>query len=197
MIAALGHSDADYAQTIAGIGAGATVATHLFNALPPLHHREPGPVAALLEDERVTVELINDGVHVHPAMLRLAWAAAGPDRVALVTDAMAAAGLGDGEYTLGSMAVRVTDGVARIVEGGAIAGSTLTMDTAFRRTVQKVGLGLPEAARAASLTPARVLGLDDRIGSIDVGKDADLVVLSADLAVEGVMRRGAWVVPPA
>ncbi|MFO7250792.1 MAG: N-acetylglucosamine-6-phosphate deacetylase [Actinomycetes bacterium] len=197
VIAALGHSDADYAQTIAGIGAGATVATHLFNALPPLHHREPGPVAALLEDERVTVELINDGVHVHPAMLRLAWAAAGPDRVALVTDAMAAAGLGDGEYTLGSMAVRVTDGVARIVEGGAIAGSTLTMDTAFRRTVQKVGLGLPEAARAASLTPARVLGLDDRIGSIDVGKDADLVVLSADLAVEGVMRRGAWVVPPA
>jgi N-acetylglucosamine-6-phosphate deacetylase len=197
VIAALGHSDADYARTRAGIEAGATVATHLFNALPPLHHREPGPVAALLEDERVTVELINDGVHVHPAMLRLACAAAGPDRVALVTDAMAAAGLGDGEYTLGSMAVRVTGGVARIVEGGAIAGSTLTLDEAFRRTVREVGLGLPEAARAASLVPARVLGLDDRIGSIDAGKDADLVVLSPDLAVEGVMKRGTWVVPPA
>jgi N-acetylglucosamine-6-phosphate deacetylase len=196
VVAALGHSDATYEQALAGIEAGGTVATHLFNALPPLHHRRPGPVAALLEDERVTVELINDGVHVHPAMLRLAHAVAGPGRAALITDAMAATGLGDGAYRLGSMTVNVADGVARLAEGDQIAGSTLTMDVAFRRTVREVGLSLPEAARAASLTPARVLGLDGRVGSVCAGKDADLVVLSGDLAVTGVMRRGVWILRP-
>jgi N-acetylglucosamine-6-phosphate deacetylase len=197
VIAALGHTDASYERTLEGVEAGATVATHLFNAMPPLHHRRPGAIAALLEDERVTVELINDGVHVHPAMLRLARSAAGAGRVALVTDAMAAAGLGDGDYLLGSMAVRVERGEARLVEGGAIAGSTLTMDVALRRTVREVGLSLPEAARAAALNPARVLGIADRVGSIEAGKDADLVVLSDDLRLDGVMKGGAWVVTPA
>ncbi|MEW9526896.1 N-acetylglucosamine-6-phosphate deacetylase [Microbispora sp. NPDC049125] len=197
VIAALGHSDATYEQTLAGIEAGGTVATHLYNAMPPLGHRAPGPVAALLQDERVTVELINDGVHVHPAMLRLAVHEAGPDRAALITDAMAAAGMGDGRYPLGPMTVDVENGVARLSEGGAIAGSTLTMDAAFRRTVREVGLPLADAARMASLTPARVLGLDDRIGSIEAGKDADLVVLDDDLRVEGVMKRGVWVRRPA
>lgn len=192
VVAAIGHCDATYEQTLAGIDAGATVATHLYNTMPALHHRTPGPIAALLEDERVTVELINDGVHVHPAVVRLAYDVAGPDRTALVTDAMAATGIGDGSYELGSMAVTVEDGVARITGTGAIAGSTLTMDVAFRRAVQLAGVSLPEATRIASLTPARVLGLDDRIGSIAVGKDADLVVLDEDLTVTAVMRRGAW-----
>jgi N-acetylglucosamine-6-phosphate deacetylase len=196
VIAALGHSDATYEQTLAGIEAGATVATHLYNALPPLGHRTPGPVAALLEDERITIELINDGVHVHPAMLRLAYEVAGPARTALITDAMSAAGMGDGTYVLGSMDVIVTDGVARLAEGGSIAGSTLTMDVAFRRTVQEVGLTLPEAVQLASLTPARVLGVADTTGSIAVGKAADLVVLSDELEVVGVMKRGAWIVEP-
>ncbi|WP_248965891.1 N-acetylglucosamine-6-phosphate deacetylase [Sphaerisporangium perillae] len=196
VIAALGHSDATYEQAIAGIEAGCTVATHLFNALPSLHHREPGPVAALLEDERVTVELINDGVHVHPAMLRLAERAAGARRAALITDAMAAAGIGDGTYRLGSMDVRVSCGAARLVEGGSIAGSTLTMDVAFRRTVQEVGLPVPAAAEMASLTPARVLGVDDRVGSITVGKNADLVVLNEDLTVHRVMKQGTWTPSP-
>jgi N-acetylglucosamine-6-phosphate deacetylase len=196
VIAALGHSDATYEQTLAGIEAGGSVATHLFNAMPPLGHRAPGPVAARLEDDRVTVELINDGVHVHPAMLRLAVRAAGPGRTALITDAMAATGMGDGSYVLGTMRVNVTDGVARLAEGGSIAGSTLTMDVAVRRAVRDVGLSLPEAVRAASLTPARVLGLDGEIGSIGAGKAADLVVLSGDLEVAGVMRRGAWIVEP-
>ena len=155
MIAALGHSDATYEQTVAGIEAGGSVATHLYNAMPPLHHRDPGPIAALLEDERVTVELINDGVHAHPAMVRLAYDVAGPGRTALITDAMAAAGAGDGVYGLGTMKVDVTDGVARLAEGGSIAGSTLTMDVAFRRAVREVGLSLSEAAEIASLTPAR------------------------------------------
>jgi N-acetylglucosamine-6-phosphate deacetylase len=197
VIAALGHSDATYEQTLAGIDAGATVATHLYNAMPSLNHRVPGPVAALLQDERVTVELINDGVHVHPAMLRLAMEAAGAGRTVLVTDAMAAAGMEDGEYRLGPMAVDVKDGVARLAGGGAIAGSTLTMDVAFRRTVKEVGFSLVEAAQMASLTPARVLGLDKEIGSISVGKYADLVVLNEDLNLEGVMKRGDWVRKPA
>ncbi|XVQ87224.1 N-acetylglucosamine-6-phosphate deacetylase [Microbispora siamensis] len=200
VVAALGHSDATYEQTIEGIDAGATVATHLYNAMPPLGHRAPGPIAALLQDERVTVELINDGVHVHPAMLRLAMHAAGPGRTALITDAMAAAGMGDGRYPLGPMTVDVVDGVARLASdtpgGGSIAGSTLTMDVAFRRTVREAGRSLVDAALMASLTPARVLGLDGEIGSITVGKYADLVVLDDDLSVGGVMKRGAWVRRP-
>ncbi|MEU8058287.1 N-acetylglucosamine-6-phosphate deacetylase [Microbispora bryophytorum] len=198
--AALGHSDATYEQTIEGIDAGATVATHLYNAMPPLGHRAPGPIAALLQDERVTVELINDGVHVHPAMLRLAMHAAGAGRTALVTDAMAATGMGDGRYPLGPMTVDVVDGVARLASdapgGGPIAGSTLTMDVAFRRTVREAGRSPVDAALMASLTPARVLGLDGEIGSITVGKYADLVVLDDDLRVGGVMKRGAWVRHP-
>ncbi|MGW0478523.1 N-acetylglucosamine-6-phosphate deacetylase [Nonomuraea sp. NPDC003214] len=196
VIAALGHTSADYDLTRETIEAGVTVATHLYNAMPQLGHRDPGPIAALLEDERVTVELINDGVHVHPAMLRLACEVAGPGRTALVTDAMMAAGLGDGEYGLGPMGVRVLDGVARLVEGGSIAGSTLTMDVAFRRAVQDMGLSLPDAAQIASLTPARVLGLADRAGSIAVGKSADLVVLTDELEVAGVMKRGVWITEP-
>ncbi|MBN6056983.1 N-acetylglucosamine-6-phosphate deacetylase [Nonomuraea sp. RK-328] len=197
VIAALGHSDATYEQTLDGIEAGATVATHLYNAMPPLGHRSPGPVAALLQDERVTVELVNDGVHVHPAMVRLACSAAGPDRTVLITDAMAAAGAGDGAYVLGALEVTVSGGVARLTEGGSIAGSTLTMDAAFRRAVREVGLTLSEASVTASLTPARVLGLADTIGSIAAGKAADLVVLTDELEVAGVMRRGAWVTEPA
>ncbi|GAA1656458.1 N-acetylglucosamine-6-phosphate deacetylase [Nonomuraea maheshkhaliensis] len=196
VLAAIGHSDADYDKTIEGIEAGATVATHLYNAMPPLGHRAPGPVAALLDDERVTVELVNDGVHVHAAMLRLAYEVAGPGRTVLVTDAMSATGLGDGDYALGSMRVHVRDGVARLAEGGSIAGSTLTMDVAFRRGVQEVGMSLPDAVQVASLTPARVLGLADRIGSIAVGKAADLVVFSDSLEVDGVMKDGVWITEP-
>ncbi|MFC6080678.1 N-acetylglucosamine-6-phosphate deacetylase [Sphaerisporangium aureirubrum] len=196
VIAALGHSDATYDQARAGIDAGCTVATHLYNALPPLHHRTPGPIAALLEDPRVTVELINDGLHAHPAMLRLAVAAAGADRTVLVTDAMAAAGMGDGTYRLGSMDVEVTGGAARLTEGGAIAGSTLTMDEAFRRAVQEVGLSLLEAAEMTSHTPARVLGISSHTGSIAVGNHADLVVLNEDLTLHQVMRRGVWLPTP-
>ncbi|GAA4922610.1 N-acetylglucosamine-6-phosphate deacetylase [Nonomuraea thailandensis] len=196
VLAAIGHSEAGYEQAIEGIEAGATVATHLYNAMPPLGHRAPGPVAALLDDERVTVELVNDGVHVHPAMLRLAYEVAGPGRTALITDAMSATGLGDGDYVLGSMAVRVDDGVARLVEGGSIAGSTLTMDVAFRRGVQELGMSLPDAVQVASLTPARLLGLADRIGSIAVGKAADLLVLSDSLEVDGVLKDGVWITEP-
>ncbi|MFJ3162367.1 N-acetylglucosamine-6-phosphate deacetylase [Streptomyces kanasensis] len=196
VIAAIGHTDATYEQTVEAIDAGATVATHLFNAMPGLGHRAPGPIAALLEDERVTVELINDGTHLHPAALELAFHRAGAARVAFITDAMDAAGFGDGVYSLGPLAVEVRDGVARLVEGGSIAGSTLTLDTAFRRAATVDGLPVEAVVQAISANPAKLLGLYDRIGSLEPGKDADLVVLDADFALAGVMRKGEWVVEP-
>jgi N-acetylglucosamine-6-phosphate deacetylase len=193
VIAAIGHTDADYETVHEAIAAGATVATHLFNAMPGIGHRAPGPVVALLEDERVTVELVGDGIHLHHSIIDLALRAAGVDRVAFVTDAMGAAGMGDGLYPLGPLQVRVEAGVARLVDGDSIAGSTLTLDDAFRRAVTVNGLSLPEATRVLSLNPARVLGLADRVGSLEPGKDADLVVLDAELRPVRVMRRGAWV----
>ncbi|MFF0461564.1 N-acetylglucosamine-6-phosphate deacetylase [Streptomyces mexicanus] len=196
VIAAIGHTDATYEQTVEAIDAGATVATHLFNAMPPVGHRAPGPITALLEDERVTVELINDGVHLHPAALQLAFHHAGASRVAFITDAMDAAGSADGRYLLGPLEVEVADGVARLVEGGSIAGSTLTLDRAFRRAVTVDRLPVQDVVAALSANPARLLGLDDRVGSLEPGKDADLVLLDEDFTLKGVMRRGAWVVDP-
>ncbi|MFJ9860227.1 N-acetylglucosamine-6-phosphate deacetylase [Streptomyces albogriseolus] len=196
VIAAVGHTDATYEQTVAAVDAGATVATHLFNAMPPLGHRAPGPIAALLEDERVTVELINDGTHLHPAALQLAFHHAGRERVAFITDAMDAAGFGDGRYMLGPMEVEVADGVARLVEGGSIAGSTLTLDRAFKRAAAVDGLPVEDVVAAVSANPARLLGLDDRVGSLEPGKDADLVVLDDAFELVGVMRKGEWAVAP-
>jgi len=196
VIAAIGHTDASYEQTVEAIDAGATVATHLFNAMPQLGHREPGPIAALLEDERITVELINDGTHLHPASLELAFHHARADRVALITDAMDAAGFGDGRYMLGPLEVEVSEGVARLVEGGSIAGSTLTLDRAFKRSVTVDRLPVEDVVAAISANPARLLGSYDEIGSLEPGKYADLVLLDADFDLKGVMRRGTWVVEP-
>ncbi|WP_225890955.1 N-acetylglucosamine-6-phosphate deacetylase [Streptomyces dioscori] len=196
VIAAIGHTDATYEQTVEAIDAGATVATHLFNAMPVLGHRTPGPIAALLEDERITVELINDGVHLHPASLQLAFHHAGGGRVAFITDAMDAAGFGDGRYMLGPLEVEVADGVARLVEGGSIAGSTLTLDRAFKRAVTVDRLPVEDVVAAISANPARQLGLYDRVGSLEPGKDADLVVLNSAFELKGVMRRGEWLVEP-
>lgn len=190
VVAALGHTDARFDVSRAAIDAGVTVGTHLFNAMRGVHHREPGPVLALAGDERVVVELIADGIHLHPEVLR--WAAAAtPGRFALVTDAMGAAGAADGDYVLGPAAVQVRDGVARLTEGGAIAGSTLTMDRALRYAVTEAGVPFDLAVEAATATPARVLGLTD-VGSIAMGKRADLVQLDGDLEVVAVMHRGAW-----
>ncbi|MEV7829897.1 N-acetylglucosamine-6-phosphate deacetylase [Streptomyces subrutilus] len=197
VIAAIGHTDSTYEQTRQAIDAGATVATHLYNAMPGLEHRAPGPIAALLEDERVTVELINDGTHLHPAALELAFHHAGAHRVALITDAMDAAGFGDGTYHLGPLEVEVKDGVARLVEGGSIAGSTLTLDTAFKRSVTVDRLPVESVVQAISANPAKLLGLYGETGSLEAGKYADLVVLDAAFDVKGVMRRGEWIVTPA
>jgi N-acetylglucosamine-6-phosphate deacetylase len=192
VVAAIGHTDASYDESRAALDAGARLGTHLFNAMRPLHHRDPGPVGALL-DSPVDVELIADGVHLHPAVLRTVFAAK-PGRCILVTDAMAAAGAPDGDYRLGPMAIEVRDGVARLADGsgtGAIAGSTLTMDAAVRFSVRTAGLPLHDVVHAASTAPARAWGLDD-VGALEAGRRADLVVLDEDLEVVRVMRAGAW-----
>ncbi|MFF5173981.1 N-acetylglucosamine-6-phosphate deacetylase [Micromonospora sp. NPDC000089] len=191
VVAAVGHTDATWDQARAAVAAGASVATHLFNGMRPVHHREPGPVLALLDAPNVVCELVADGVHLHDGTLTFAATVAGPERTALITDAMAAAGMADGAYELGGQPVTVTDGVARLTDGGAIAGSTLTMDAALRRAVA-AGIPLADAVRMLATTPARAIGLGDRLGALQVGLRADLVELDDDLNVVRVMRAGDW-----
>ena len=191
VVAAVGHTDATYDVAREALDAGASVGTHLFNAMRGLHQREPGPPTALLEHPDAFVELIADGVHLHPAVLRLA-ATAKPHHFLLVTDAMAAAAAGDGDYQLGPMAVTVRDGVARLTDSEMIAGSTLTMAAAVRYAVREAGLALPDVVRAATTTPATMLGLA-RVGALRPGFAADLVVLDDDLRVTRVMKAGRWV----
>src|SRR5438874_1340706 len=209
VIAAIGHTDATADVTSAAVDAGASHATHLFNGMRPLHHREPGPVGALLDRDEVSCEVIADGVHLHDTAIRLVARVAGPGRLVLITDAMAAAGMPDGRYRLGSMRVDVAGGVARLAADtesdsgagwaadadadadaesdsgagsrapGAIAGSTATMAGVVRHAVA-AGLPVTDVAAAASTTPARVLGLADRTGALRRGLDADLVILDAE-----------------
>lgn len=187
---AVGHSDADYDTAMAAFAAGADLVTHAFNGMRPLHHRDPSIIGAAM-DSGVVLEAINDGVHLHPGTVRL-LESIGPGRIALITDAMGATCAGDGQYTLGAFDVQVTDGVARLVEGGSIAGSTLTMDIAVRRAVEQVGMPLLDAVNAASQVPATYLGLDDRYGGIVPGRVADMLVTDMAFAVRAVMVAGQW-----
>ncbi|BBY84837.1 N-acetylglucosamine-6-phosphate deacetylase [Mycolicibacterium tokaiense] len=199
VVVAIGHTEATYAQTRAAIDAGATVGTHLFNAMRPIDRREPGPAVALLEDPRVTVELIADGVHIDFAIYRMVTKNAGVDRVSLITDAMAATGVADGRYYLGPLAVDVTAGVARVAGTDTIAGSTATMDQVLRNAVAASGVpldeALPIAVAQSSCNPAQALGLPAAAG-LAVGAPADLVVLDAHLSVTAVLRKGVWVIAP-
>jgi N-acetylglucosamine-6-phosphate deacetylase len=187
---AVGHSDAGYDVALQAFSAGADLVTHAFNGMRPMHHRDPAIIGAAM-DAGVVLEAINDGVHLHEATVRLLRAVA-PGRVALITDAMAATGAADGSYHLGAFPVEVTNGQARLADG-TIAGSTLTMAVAVQRAVQVVGMSLMEAANAASLVPARYLRVDDRYGSIQPGRAADLVITDADLGVRAVLMDGRWV----
>ncbi|WP_127794138.1 N-acetylglucosamine-6-phosphate deacetylase [Agromyces sp. LHK192] len=186
---AVGHTSADYETVLAAFGAGASILTHAFNAMHGIHHRAPGPVVAAMHADHVTLEIVNDGVHVHPDVVRLAFRGA-PGRVAMITDAMAAAGHADGDYVLGSLDVVVLDGVARLRETGSIAGSTLTLDEALRRAVVDSGIPLAEAVDALTVTPAAAIGRAGDLGRLDRGYAADAVLLSDDLAVEGVWAAG-------
>lgn len=183
VVVALGHTDADADQFRAGVAAGASVVTHLCNGMRPMHHRSPGPVVAALADPRLTVEVVADGVHIHPAVLDLVHRSA-HSRVALITDAMSAALVGDGDYRLGGLDVEVVDGVARLADGGSIAGSTLTLDRAVRTAVGS-GFHPAGALTAATRSPARALGLSD--GVIEVGAAARLLAWEPDLRLTRVL----------
>lgn len=193
VLAAVGHTDAIAEHVVPAVDAGASVATHLFNGMRPLHHREPGPIGVLLDDERVTVELICDLTHLHPTIVHLAATRAGTARTVLVTDAIAAAGAGDGSYEVGGLAVTVTDGVPTLAGGGSLAGSSLTMDLAFRNLVRECGISVPDAVAATSTRPAELLGLAERTGRIAASLAADLVLLDDALTPSAVMRGGTWV----
>lgn len=183
----LGHSDADLKSTRAGVAAGARHATHAFNAMRPLDHREPGIVGAMLTDPRLTADIIADGVHLDPAIVELFLKAKDPDAAVLITDATAATGMPDGCYRLGSIEVEVKGG--KCLAGGKLAGSVLTMDRAVRNVMQFAHWDLQQALRLATVNPARVAGLPDR-GRLEPGSVADIVVLSPNGEVRNTVVRG-------
>jgi len=195
VVASIGHTDADYATAKAAFDAGARLATHLFNAMAPIHHRRPGPVAAALADKRVSLEIIADGVHIHPALISLV-ATVAPERLVLMTDAIGATGTVPGRYRLGPLEVQVADGRAVLVgHEETVAGSVLTMDRALALTVQVAGVPLLVALQAASHHPARVLG-EERKGHLAPGADADIVVLDGDLTLAATIVGGRVVHDP-
>jgi N-acetylglucosamine-6-phosphate deacetylase len=185
---AVGHTSCTAAQARAAFDAGATVLTHAYNGMPSLHHREPGPLGVALYDERVTLELILDGHHVSPEPAKLLSSLA-PHRLALISDAMAATGLGDGDYAIGGTAVVVENSVARATSNGSLAGSTIALADAFTAAIEVLGMDLPAAVASASTIPAKALGLP--APRIAPGVAADLVVVTAG-RVSRVMRAGEF-----
>jgi N-acetylglucosamine-6-phosphate deacetylase len=190
---AVGHTEATFEQTKDAFEAGARMLTHTFNAMPGLHHRAPGPVLAAIDDPRVTLELILDGRHVHPEVAHLLFGDA-PGRVALITDAMAAAAAPDGDYRLGSLNVTVHEGLAVLSGTSTIAGSTLTQDVALHLALSEAGLEPAVAVAALTAVPARAIGLGDRLGLLEPGYAADAVALDADGTVTAVWADGARLV---
>lgn len=179
VVVGVGHSLASFVEARAGFDAGALYGTHLYNAMPTLHHRQPGLIGALLADGRMTIGLIADGVHVHPLLVKLAWQAAA-GRLNIVTDAMAALGMPPGVYNLGDHRVTVDETGARLPDG-TLAGCVVSLDTAVRNLIAYTGCTLPEAVGAVTTTPANLLGLGQRKGRIAPGCDADLVLLTPEL----------------
>jgi N-acetylglucosamine-6-phosphate deacetylase len=192
VVVAVGHTEADEAQTQAAFDRGARLLTHAFNAMPGINHRAPGPVVAALEDDRVVLELILDGLHVHPDVARLAFTEA-PGRIALITDAMAAAGAADGDYRLGSLDVTVANGLAVLAGTSTIAGSTLTQDNALRVAMGPTRIAPHRAVEALTLVPARVLGREHELGLLSPGYAADAVLLDSDWQVRRVWGAGRLV----
>lgn len=190
IVAACGHTDATFAQIEAAVQHGLRHAVHTYNAMKGLHHREPGTLGAVMLNEQITAEIIADGIHVHPAAVRLLLKAKGADRTVLVTDAISAAGMADGDYELGGLPVVVEQGVARLQRDGSLAGSTLTMIEGFRFLIEQAGLTLSEASRVASLNPAGVLGIAEQYGSIEIGKRADLLLMDERFELQQVFIAG-------
>lgn len=192
VIIAVAHSDATYEEAKAAFAAGASHVTHCFNGMRPIHHREPGLVVAAFEEDHVSLQAIVDQVHLHPAIVRMMYRLKGPDKIVLITDALQAMGLGDGNYLFGGHQVTVENGVARLNDG-TLASSTVTMNEALRHTVN-TGLSLVDAVKMASTTPAAILQMAEK-GKIQIGSDADLVLLDQDFQVQWTMISGSLYAP--
>ena len=189
IIVSVGHSYASYRQMQEAIHAGLSHVTHIFNAMRELHHREPGVVGSALSDPGLTAEVIADGVHIHPIILKMIYQMKGTKKLVLVTDAMRATGLKEGTYDLGGQEVIVSQGQAKLKDG-TLAGSVLTMNKAVYNMVTQAGISLLEAVQMATYNPAKCLGIEDKKGSLEPGKDADIVILNKNFEVELTMISG-------
>lgn len=190
IVASSGHTASTYEQLLTAADHGLRQGTHTYNAMTGLHHRKPGTLGAVMTDERIYAEIIADGHHVHPAAIQVLAKMKLPNRLIMITDAIAAAGLPDGDYELGGLPVVVKEGVCRLRDGDSLAGSTLTSINAFRYLVREVGLTMAEASRCASGNPARQLGIADRTGTLAAGKAADVLLLSPELELRQVWVKG-------
>lgn len=189
LVISLAHTQADYALATAAFKAGASLVTHLYNGMNPFSHREPGVPGAAF-DQGAMVELICDGIHLHPSMIRASFQLYGAERVVLVSDSMAACGMPDGDYQLGGRMIQVREGIARLPDG-TLAGSSASLLDNLRRAVE-FGIPLAAAVRAAAANPARIIGLEGKAGSLQSGSQADILILDGQLNVVRVMIRGKW-----
>lgn len=183
------HTDATYEQTLRGIDLGVNHSTHTYNAMTPLNHRDPGVVGAVMADPRVRCELIADNIHIHPTAGRILWQAKGWERVILISDAIRAAGMPDGEYPVDERTIYVRDGVARLPDG-TLAGSTLTLDRGVKNFAAATGQPIPLVATQAALIQARAAQAEASKGALEVGKDADVVLMDADGTVRATIVAG-------
>ncbi len=189
VIASFGHSNATYEQTLDGFNAGISHVTHLFNAMASIHHRSPGPIVAIFENKDVTAQIICDGVHIYPSVLRFSFETLGPERTILITDGMQAMGMGDGEYVYNGIAYESRNGAARYKDGTLI-GTALGLSQLVKRLMGFTGCPVDVAIKTVTENPARLLGLEDRKGSIAPGYDADLVLLDDDFSVHTTIVAG-------
>lgn len=191
----LAHTGADYETAVKAFENGAKHVTHLFNAMPPLTHRAPGVIGAALDQDSVTVELICDGIHIHPSVVRATFKMFGDDRIILISDSMMATGLTDGIYELGGLPVEVKDNVARLAKGGNIAGSVTNLMNCMKNAVKNMKIPLHSAVKCASVNPAKAIGVYDQYGSIETGKYADFVLLDQDLKIKKIFVHGNEITP--
>jgi N-acetylglucosamine-6-phosphate deacetylase len=188
-IASLGHTNGSYEQTLAGFQAGIDHVTHLFNAMPSIHHRQPSPLGAIFETQAITAQVIPDGVHIHPAVLRMAFHALGPERFISITDAMQALGLPDGKHEYNGLPYETSDGAARYKDGTLI-GTAMGLNGLINRLMRFTDCSLATAIKTVTENPARLLGLEHRKGTIGIGLDADLILLNEDLSVHQTLVGG-------
>lgn len=189
----LAHTNSDYEHAMEAFAHGANHAVHLYNAMPPFTHRAPGVVGAVADNPHVMAEMICDGVHIHPAVVRATFAMLGAERMILISDSMRAAGMPDGRYTLGGLDVDVKGNRATLVSDGALAGSVTTLPDCMRTVVQKMGLPLEMAVAAATENPARSLGIYEQQGSLSEGKKANVVLLDEELKLQAVVKDGVQI----